>query len=520
MAAFLLSSSLFLSLLVACHREATPSPKLLATEHIIERNPDSALAILSTIKPAELTQPDHALYYLFLAQARYKNYQPVPPDSLLAASESYFRHHQDIPHLCTMLYYRAMTLYESGNLQLAVNKLKEGETLAEALQDDSLRSKYYESLCMVNDYANLNMMMLKYAKKFLDHSISINNPEYIARGYSHVATAYTRLGESDSSFTFGLKTLPLIDTIPSSDKSYILANLAYSYMQNGYLAKAESILNVSIHIKPRQNAYLMLGKICWKTGRQEEAKEYWNEALKISDEEFQIKSLSMLSQAYQADSDYKQAFLLQKEINELLPSVYNSTFSEQIAEQQHQHDQQELKARNKHSVLRLSFIIIILIVIIAGGFIYYKRKVWRFKSRIEQELDTIKTYKQKLELLQLSESQNEKRIADFQKQIEKSKQNVILRLGKGKAAFDAVMNGKHLPLQDDGENCFIEYYSVTYHDKFLQLIAPYHPLSPRLISYLILQDMGKTDSEISEILCISPSSVRSIKSRIKSRKCS
>lgn len=520
MAAFLLSSSLFLSLLVACHREATPSPKLLATEHIIERNPDSALAILSTITPAELTQPDHALYYLFLAQARYKNYQPVPPDSLLAASESYFRHHQDIHHLCTMLYYRAMTLYESGNLQLAVNKLKEGETLAEALSDDSLQSKYYESLCMVNDMANLNLMMLKYAKKFLNHSISINNPEYIARGLTHVSTAYTRLGLPDSSMTCLLNAYSMIDNISNRGKSFVLANLGIDYYDRGELETAEDLFRQALAYEPRQNAYLMLGKICWAKGQPQQAKDYWDKALKTKNEELKVYTLREILKTYQADSDYKQAFLMLHDINVREAAIAESLQTERIAELQYKYDGNNVAKKYAYDKKILLMVIGIMVLLIVCIYFWQAKRTRLFKNRIEKETMKIHDYEARIELLKESEVVNQKAIDELKKQIVRSRQNIRQRLSIGHLAFQAVAEGKHLPMKDDAENCLIEFYSVMHSEDYQQLTQAYHELSPRLTTYLILQSMGKTDSDISEILCISPSSVRSIKSRVKSRKCS
>ena len=84
--------------------------------------------------------------------------------------------------------------------------------------------------------------------------------------------------------------------------------------------------------------------------------------------------------------------------------------------------------------------------------------------------------------------------------------------------FDLITAGGKLPPSADDENSLIEYYSVSHYATFHQWTTGYDHLTARLYTYLILQDMGKQDDDIAQILCVSPSAVRSIKSRVKARK--
>ena len=62
--------------------------------------------------------------------------------------------------LCRAYYYHAMTLYERDRHDEALLILKKGEHLTRDLNDLLQLSKYYESLCMVNDYAHSDDLML------------------------------------------------------------------------------------------------------------------------------------------------------------------------------------------------------------------------------------------------------------------------------------------------------------------------------------------------------------------------
>ena len=125
---------------------------------------------------------------------------------------------------------------------------------------------------------------------------------------------------------------------------------------------------------------------------------------------------------------------------------------------------------------------------------------------------------QQIEALSSESEAHDKEINRLNDKITSVRRSTHERLGRGKEVFDLISTGGKLPPSADDENSLIEYYSVSHYATFHEWTTGYDHLTARLYTYLILQDMGKQDDDIAAILCISPSAVRSIKSRVKARK--
>ena len=54
-----------------------------------------------------------------------------------------------------------------------------------------------------------------------------------------------------------------------------------------------------------------------------------------------------------------------------------------------------------------------------------------------------------------------------------------------------------------------------YHTDYARISKPYHDLPLRLQSFLILTELGKTPNEMEEIFCVSPSSIKAYRHRLK-----
>ena len=99
-------------------------------------------------------------------------------------------------------------------------------------------------------------------------------------------------------------------------------------------------------------------------------------------------------------------------------------------------------------------------------------------------------------------------------QIKILRQQTNEQLGRGKEVYDAVAAGNKLQSLNK-EHYLIEYYSILRYEQYSLWMNGYKDLTARLLTFLILQDMGKSDTEIQDILSITNSSLRSIKTRLK-----
>ena len=495
--------------------------QLLLADSLTEHHPDSAYNMLCSMTDDVQEYGDSEIvahYTLLQTITSYKLYKPIVSDSAILACESYFRHHAEQHRLCQSLYYHGMIIYEQGHKPEAVNILKEGELLAESLNDDSLRSKYYESLFQVNYESRCYDLSLPYGKKFLEHSLYINNVDYISRALSHLSSAFAFLGQKDSSYHYIMQTIPLLEKTNQEDRAYILANMGWEYMTHGEYEKAENVLKKSLELEELSNAYSSLGDVYWKTGRRDEALTLWNKALNNAKGRVKVHTLLAIQKVYLKERDFEKALQLSQEAFRLQDSIYKSVQSSEIAELQLKYDktvaEEQLYKRTTYALIA-----IIIISILTGIIVYYfRRRIQKFKNQIADVMDLIRLKEARITALEEAGELSDEQRRALQAEIDALHQSASERIGRGISVYNAIQEGKQLSADPQDEKCLLEYFSLVHYDTYKQWTILYKDLSPRLLTYLILQHMGKGDDEIARLLNIEHNSVRSIKSRIKAKK--
>ena len=139
-------------------------------------------------------------------------------------------------------------------------------------------------------------------------------------------------------------------------------------------------------------------------------------------------------------------------------------------------------------------------------------------QEITQLKEDIETLRKELANVKVSEADNYKKIELLQRKIEQIQNDIMKRLGIGKSLYNEILQNRHLPADLKGaEKYLLDYYMVYHQEEFNRWKEQYTELTPRMYTYLILSSMGKSSDEIEQILSISPSSLRSLKSRISAR---
>jgi hypothetical protein len=166
-----------------------------------------------------------------------------------------------------------------------------------------------------------------------------------------------------------------------------------------------------------------------------------------------------------------------------------------------------------------ALIAIIIISILTGIIVYYfRRRIRKFKNQIADVMDLIRLKEARITALEEAGELSDEQRRALQAEIDALHQSASERIGRGISVYNAIQEGKQLSAYPQDEKCLIEYFSLVHYDTYKQWTSHYKDLSPRLLTYLILQHMGKGDDEIAHLLCIENNSVRSIKSRIRARK--
>lgn len=506
----------YVIVLAGCSRQSGYERLLVEADSLMEQHTDSALHLLESI-PDVMDKDDEssrACYTLLLTQARYKCYQPVPADSLMRSAVRYYEQSGNPSLLCRAYYYLAMPLYEQGRHEEALQLLKKGEELAVHNHDLLYMSKYHESLCMVNDHAKCYDLMLKYAELALNDNKQRDDTSAVIRNLSQISTALYRLGRQKESGDYILKVLPLLHQMNSVSKSYILTNIGCSMHTAGNMPSAKEYLEESLRNNPMPNTYAELGDVYADEGRMTEAEQNWQEALKTDDSQTLLNVLTSMQRRYEQQHDYQSAINISNRIHHIKDSLAQVSEQTAIAEIQHKYDHQVVENKYYKTLTWLFGSVLLLVIVSVGYYSYHRRTVKRFTSQLTVKEEAIRNAQQKIALLENMDGEHQDEIMALNAQIQMMRQQTNEQLGRGKKVYDAVATGNKLQ-STSKEHDLIEYYSILRYEQYALWMSEYKDLTARLLTYLILQNMGKSDTEIQDILSITYSSLRSIKTRLK-----
>lgn len=543
---------LFAVVFCACSRQAEYDRQLAAAESVIEHNADSALLLLSTI-PDVLkrgTEASRALYDLLCTEALYK-LDRDNPDSLLpviSRSKHFFASNGDQLRLERSTYYHAMLCYYHDDHDSAVVLLKEGERLALQQRDTTFLSKYYESLCMVNDRSGNYTLMLNYARSFLSLALIEGDASNIARACSEVSGAFSCMGIIDSANIYMLRIQPYIESVTdSSQRANLMTNVAIAYKEIGNLKSAKEMLLESQKYKNRANTEKVLGDICASEGDTLAALTHWEKSSSTDNLQLKISALESVLQHCIKYAQPERAMHILYQVKTLQDSLLISSEQKVTAELQMKYDQEVLKNKHQEQVNKAQKTIILLIVMLLAVTLFFKYKQAIFRKTIysdqleirrkmelisrltdegrvkDEEIkhrkELVNGYERKVRELQhiKNELENSINLSNKTKKLEYDK--MLQRFSKGKQVYDSVCQFLKLPQQDkDNEPCFVEYYFLLNYSSYQRWNEQYKALPTRSYTYLILNEMNYSDDQISEILCVKPATIRSIKSRLRARK--
>ncbi len=175
-----------------------------------------------------------------------------------------------------------------------------------------------------------------------------------------------------------------------------------------------------------------------------------------------------------------------------------------------------------HNIWLWTLLFLIIVCGITAFYYFQKRRKAEslsFKSEITTLQETIARHEETLQKLEKSEVKNKEEISAQKKTIEKLKNTIVERLSIGKNIYEELSKGNCLPYDIKGADSYlIDYYVIFVPEKYKKWNQEYEGLTPRMYTYLILMDMNYSDADILRILSISPSSLRSLRSRIMTKK--
>ena len=507
---------LFCGLLYNCTKPYSTYSELKYVESIIEEHPDSAMVLLSEMQPDQMDNTEMVVsYHLLLSMCKYKLYEPISNDSLINLCVDYYTASSDLHHLAIAYYYKGVIDYGLGKREEAVFCLKKAEELAIDVEDELLCNKIYEQLNYVNLNAQCYEFALYYAKKFLKSSLLLNDSNLIWRGYDDIGIIYMKMNQADSGQYYRRKCIQLLEERHMFEAGPY-SNYADDLIDAGQYSEAKALLLKATAIKPAANQYIMLGSIALHEGDTMKAQQYLEQVLTFNDNRFSIKAYKELSKLCVEQGSFEKASSLLEKADSIKDAYYEQMKTARLNDLQQKYNS---AIERQHAAQKLNYwltALVIVTLLLGTVIILHLLRIKNFRSTLSRNLLAINEARQKILLLEKAGQKFSQEASQLQLQLEHLQADTMAQLGQGQKIFnDIKAKAWPLKLTATDEQCFIDYYAFTYTHRFNHIVSPYATLTRRLTTYLILCDVGLTDKDIAEALCISSSTIRSYRHRLK-----
>ena len=508
-----------LPMFAGCH-QGSMTEKLNGIDSLIVKEQyDSASVILKEMANASMTDEDQAHYGLLATQLGYLTSQPLESDSLLDLAVSYYKNVGNKEKLANAYYYKSYRSEHNNDYPQAILYVKEAERLVNNSSDIRLRFKIVESLANLNSLCENGLLELQYAKDALAIAQKVGNNNWIAYSYNKVYFAFYNLGMQDSAYFYVEKSIPFVNYVSDIDKAFFLMNIGVLYKENKR-EKAKEFFENALTYGEHPEILEHLADIYYAEGKKEEAYKLYKKALaKESRYEKDNLILSIL------DYDIKHGNLedASKYLDEIInikDSIITSLRNDTVKDLQLRFDHevamhQQEQAANKWKTIGLIVLLLMMVMIV-----FILRKRYDDKMKLREAQMQIKDYTIQIHELEASQKDASETIEELKKKIKEKLEELSPEMIRGQMLFEQIKKGEINSIHEwsrDDEKLFVDYYNVMEYGTVNRLTSVKRAgkLTTHNLFYLLLKEMGKTDSEIQELFGISHNALKVIKSKTK-----
>lgn len=509
------------------HNEKLDDVYYLINDNKIEH----AVAKFETIPFASMkTEADKAFYKLIKVRLDYVQYIPITSDTVIDYSLDYYRKSGDKAKEAECLFYKSQIFDEyQDNEKEAIAYLKQAETIVDGIEDMDIKHRVYEALAAMNNRAGIENLALIYAQKNLKVSQEANNPDWLAYAYSFFEQIYREKGQEEKALMFRQKSLSYINGVEDRNKSAFYNGMAFQAIgvDND---KAREYAMKTLNTNEADFGYGILARVALLENNPRQADSLYHKALAMTKSmQYKLVLLHSLMDMYAGLDDYKKALDMHLEYCKVKDLIFQKRKKEGIQHRQMEYDYQlkELEMRQHIMYCFFGIVVICLLVAIASVFVKYRynkvqKQVLEYQKMVDGYTSRIKALENEISNARQTETESmeqQKRINDMQRRVDelKGRQAEILRCGKQR--YDDIMehNGTTVRWNKRDFVHFLEYYRIVDISFMHYLETEYDHLSPKYCFFEIMQNIGKSDDDIMRILGIGESTMRSTRSRIKSK---
>lgn len=534
--------SLICLILGSCARDRAISDTLAHADRLIFEAPDSAVAILDSIRLDNASGFQLARHSLLLAKAREKAgivVTDTPADSVLSSSiESLsdaawqFRNRGDSLEAQTLFYLGVLLGYR-GDYSEALISLMESADISKNTGDHFYLAMAYREQADIYTDLYAFEQAAKFGKLASEVFLQANRPLHAA--WEQVSLIQT-LSYSDNSEE-GTKLIDklLNDSIIQSDaflKRRVYLHACELSIKLSDVDRAEKYFNAFLKEggKPSSKLYAAMTRIRLKSADTDNAKQFYLKAISNAEDETDSLAAKLaLAQLQVAESDFQQAYLNQTKVyyqlntreNRLITHPYTSLLSE------HYHTksiEQTIQKQAAQQRVWISILVIILLILFSCVlFLYYRKRLLRKELEIEHIFADMQSLQIKLESLTKQEGQNNKnpRLATLPATLLNSlcKSRYILSPGDkgykdiGKITVDFIDTIKSSDILHDLE----QYIDSTNNRLMARFREQISDLPSSYYNLALLTFIGFSNDSICCVLKIGEGSARNARSKIRTK---
>ena len=389
-----------LLLSVSCNRQSRVTERILKkAEAVVEQHPDSALALLDSVRNLrDLDKEQRFQYFLLQVQAKDKSYRDITSDTVIFDVKSYCLRAGDFNRTALASYYCGRVLQEQKKYEKAMQAYLDAEKYSKRNSNDNLKGLIQSSVGEVCYKQFLNdeaISRYKQANRYFQQAGNRKN-EIIT--FNLIGNCFLMKSEHDSAFTYYRKGLTLADQFNIvHEQAGIRQCMGVAYRKIGDLGLAKlffkEALTFPVDSLERARLSCNLAYVFDEEDLEDSARYYLERALNTmpigKNAGLSSNIYDLWSAIEEKGGNYQGALEYHKLYSEYLASILDENKNKTILEIQKKYDFQFMQNRNDQLLIdrqRVSLIALVLfLVLVVLFFIFYRRSMQNKRKLLEAE---------------------------------------------------------------------------------------------------------------------------------------
>lgn len=415
---------------VSCGKRNDGLPALQRVALLANTHPDSAMALLDSLRDSIFLQPRSVrMYYdLLTVKARDKAYIRHTSDSLIRSVLRYYERRDDKKHLPETYYYAGRVYSDLGDAPQALNYFIRASETADG-KDYDLLSRIYSQIGTLYLYQDVYDKALPVFRKCYQYNLLEGDSAGMVYAIRNIGRTYRTLDQVDSALHYYKEADSLAIKLGSNLlRMRVNGEFSAYYTQLGMYKEAYKCLQwafLQFNSDDRAPAYSTVAHYYLNINQLDSALIYFTKLLKMDDYLYLQSAYKGLGEIATKRGNYAEACSYWALYEMYRDSVQSITQTETVRKinalynyQLREEENNRLQMQNRQQKNYIVWITASMVVVVALFFAYRQNRKRKEEGRINQ-LQKLKAleeqkYRQSQEFIE----ENKKRIAELEKELQ------------------------------------------------------------------------------------------------------